>query len=176
MELIDPHAPAVPVSGAQADVLAALYRARFPEFVRVATAIAGSADDGYEAVQDAFADVLGRGVAFGENATAGYVWRAVVNAARDSRRRSTRRRRREDADVSASGIAAAERGAGRPEVRAAIAALPERQRLVIFLRYYADLDYDAIALAAGIRKGTVGPTLVKAQAALRRALDPKATT
>lgn len=75
-----------------------------------------------------------------------------------------------------AGIAALERGAGRPEVRDAIAALPERQRLVIFLRYYADLDYDAIALAAGIRKGTVGPTLVKAQAALRRALGEEETT
>jgi RNA polymerase sigma-B factor len=46
-----------------------------------------------------------------------------------------------------------------------VAALPERQRLVLFLRYYADLSYDAIADAAGVEVGTVGPTLT---AALRR--------
>jgi DNA-directed RNA polymerase specialized sigma24 family protein len=30
-------------------------------------------------------------------------------------------------------------------VRAAVEQLPERQRLVLFLRYYADLDYRSIA-------------------------------
>ena len=32
------------------------------------------------------------------------------------------------------------------EVRGLMARLPERQRLVLFLRYYADLDYRAIAV------------------------------
>ena len=36
-----------------------------------------------------------------------------------------------------------------------IAGLPERQRLVLFLRHYADLDYDTIAQVAGIERGTV---------------------
>jgi RNA polymerase sigma factor (sigma-70 family) len=53
------------------------------------------------------------------------------------------------------------------EVRALLARLPERQRLVLFLRYYADLDYDAIATALGISSGTVGATLHAAHAALR---------
>ena len=48
-----------------------------------------------------------------------------------------------------------------------IADLPERQRLVLFLRYYADLDYRQIADALGIRRGTVGATLNQAHAALR---------
>ena len=54
-----------------------------------------------------------------------------------------------------------------PDVRVAIAQLPERQRLVLFLRYYADLDYDAIATALGISSGTVGATLHQAHATLR---------
>jgi RNA polymerase sigma factor (sigma-70 family) len=52
-------------------------------------------------------------------------------------------------------------------VRAVLAMLPERQRLALFLRYYADLDYDAIATALGISTGTVGATLHAAHAALR---------
>jgi len=45
--------------------------------------------------------------------------------------------------------------------------LPERQRLVLFLRYYADLDYAEIARALGIRRGTVSATLNQAHASLR---------
>ena len=54
------------------------------------------------------------------------------------------------------------------EVRAAVAELPERQRHVLFLRYYADLDYGAIADALKITPGTVGATLNQAHAALRK--------
>jgi DNA-directed RNA polymerase specialized sigma24 family protein len=62
-----------------------------------------------------------------------------------------------------------ENGFGDP-VRAAVAALPERQRLTLFLRYYADLDYDAIAATVGVAPGTVGATLNAAHAALRSSL------
>jgi RNA polymerase sigma factor (sigma-70 family) len=59
----------------------------------------------------------------------------------------------------------------RGELREAVAALPERQRLVAFLRYYADLDYRGIADALGIEPGTVGATLNQLHAALRRVLE-----
>ena len=42
---------------------------------------------------------------------------------------------------------------------------------MLFLRYYADLDYRQIAQALGIREGTVGATLNHAHAAIRRALE-----
>jgi RNA polymerase sigma factor (sigma-70 family) len=58
-----------------------------------------------------------------------------------------------------------------PRVRAAIAALPERQRLVLFLRYFADLDYATIADALEIAPGTVGATLNNARGSLRRVLE-----
>jgi RNA polymerase sigma factor (sigma-70 family) len=51
-----------------------------------------------------------------------------------------------------------------------IASLPERQRLVLFLRYYADLDYRSIAECLGIEVGTVGSTLHQAQRALKHQL------
>ena len=49
--------------------------------------------------------------------------------------------------------------------------LPERQRLAVFLRYYADLDYAAIGEALGIRTGTVAATLNAAHVALRARLE-----
>jgi RNA polymerase sigma factor (sigma-70 family) len=172
VDLIDAHTVPATASGSDHDALAALYRRRFPELLRVATAIAGGPDAGYEAVQDAFADTLAAAPQTrDDDALAGYVWRAVVNAARDARRRGVVRRRRENDGLSAANVPATERPAARDDVRAAIAALPERQRLVLFLRYYADLDYEGIARAAGIRTGTVGPTLIAAQRALRRALE-----
>jgi hypothetical protein len=59
--------------------------------------------------------------------------------------------------------------AARPDaaVIAAIGALPERQRLVLFLRYYADLDHRGIATALGIRPGTVGAALHEAHRSVR---------
>jgi DNA-directed RNA polymerase specialized sigma24 family protein len=51
-----------------------------------------------------------------------------------------------------------------------IAALPERQRLVLFLRHYADLDYDTIGTAAGVERGTVAATLHAAHARVREAM------
>jgi RNA polymerase sigma factor (sigma-70 family) len=48
---------------------------------------------------------------------------------------------------------------------------PERQRLVVFLRYWADLDYRSIARALEIEVGTVSATLSSAHQTLRRALQ-----
>ena len=56
-------------------------------------------------------------------------------------------------------------------VRALLAQLPERQREAIFLRYYADLDYAAIAGLLGISAGTVAATLNAAHSALRERLE-----
>ena len=49
--------------------------------------------------------------------------------------------------------------------------LTERQREIVFLHYYADLDYAAIAEALAISPGTVGATLTAARQTLRGALE-----
>ena len=73
-----------------------------------------------------------------------------------------------DATVSRNGDGTSD--SGEVAVRGALAALSERQRLVVFLRYYADLDYAAIAELLSIRPGTVGKLLHDARATLRAAL------
>lgn len=149
--------------------LEAVYRRRYRQFLRVATAILGDEAAGHDAVQDGFAQALREQRSFrAEGPVEAWVWRMVVNAALASRRRRLARREASDAvDVaSTNGHASDESG-----VRRWVAALPERQRLAVYLRYYADLDYRAIAQALEIEVGTVSAMLSSAHRALRRSLE-----
>lgn len=51
--------------------------------------------------------------------------------------------------------------------------LPTRKRLVVFLRYFADLSYAEIAEIGGISEGTVAAALSQARAALLEQLSAK---
>jgi len=142
------------------DELEALYRGKLPEFRRVATAIAGDRDLGCDAVQEAFATAVRKRRSFrGDGTLEAWVWRIVVNAARDARRRLPAPA--EPAETRTNGHA--------PVVPLDL--LTERQREIVFLHYYADLDYAAIAEALAISPGTVGATLNAARATLRQALE-----
>jgi len=153
---------------AMTGTIEASYRARAGEFVRVATAIVGNREGGRDAVQEALARALARRSTFrGSGPVEAWLWRAVVNAARNVRDRSPRVAEDSHADAAADDVVDERRDA----VRAAVAALPERQRLALFLRYYADLDYAGIAAVLGVRRGTVSATLNHAHATLRAALD-----
>lgn len=152
----------------------AIYRDRYRHFLRVATAIVGDEATSHDAVQEAFSRVLTQRTSFrGDGPLEAWVWRVVVNAARRQRRaRAARRESPESVSASADEVASPN---GHPEsdtgMRAWIAALPERQRLAVFLRYFADLDYQAIATALEIEVGTVAATLSSARGALRRSLE-----
>src|SRR5580765_7657663 len=68
--------------------LEALYRSKLPELRRVATAIAGDRELGCDAVQEAFARAVRKRRSFrGRGTLEAWVWKIVVNAARDARRR-----------------------------------------------------------------------------------------
>jgi RNA polymerase sigma factor (sigma-70 family) len=148
--------------GASIAELERVYRADFPRFVRVATAISGDEESGADAVHDAFVQAVRNRRSFrAEGPLEGWVWRMVVNAAK---KRAQRR-----SEVGVEAPAESENGFGDP-VRSLIAALPERQRLALFLRYYADLDYGSIGAVLGVAPGTVGATLNAAHTALRSSL------
>ncbi len=53
-----------------------------------------------------------------------------------------------------------------PTLAAAVRELPPQRRMVIFLRYFADLSYAEIGQVLGITEGTVAATLSKAHAQL----------
>jgi len=139
------------------------YRAEFTRFVRVATAIAGDEQSGADAVHDAFVQAVRNRRSFrGDGPLEAWLWRMVVNAAK---KRAGRELASDPQDIPA----VHENGFGDP-VRSLVAGLPERQRLALFLRYYADLDYESIAATLGVAPGTVGATLNAAHAALRNSL------
>ena len=150
--------------GADVDELESLYRDRFRAFAALATAVVGNASDAYDVVQDAFVMAVRKRRAYrGDGTLEAWVWRIVVNKARDARRRQ--RPDEVDAPASTNGHHAD------ADVRLLVAGLPARQREAIFLHYYSGLDYAAIADMLGISTGTVGATLHAARAALRDAME-----
>jgi RNA polymerase sigma factor (sigma-70 family) len=147
------------------DEIEAVYRQRYPSFLRVASAIAGDEEAGRDAVQDGFAGaVRSRHRYRGEGSLEAWLWRAVVNAAR------THRHATPVAQPVAEIAATSDNGSSRSAVRDVLAALPERQRLVVFLRYFADLVYRTIARIADVKTGTVSATLSAAHDSLRASL------
>jgi len=152
--------------GATLDQLRQIYERRLDELRRVAAAIVRDRELACDVVQEAFVRaVRSRRTFTGDGSLEAWVWRIVVNTARDTRA-GVWEEIPEDLPASSASSDAWERQA----VRAAVERLPERQRLVLFLRVYADLDYGTIARVVGITEGTVGATLNAAHANLRQAL------
>jgi RNA polymerase sigma factor (sigma-70 family) len=152
--------------GASLDELEALYRSRFDVFARVAATVTGDSQRAGDAVQEAFATAVRKRRSFrSDGPLEAWVWRIVLNAARSDVRRSIPA---VEYDEPHATNGHPERDA---ELRVALARLPERQRTAVFLRYYADLDYAAIAKALGIHTGTVAATLNSAHTALRTQLE-----
>jgi RNA polymerase sigma factor (sigma-70 family) len=149
----------------------AIYRRRLPELRRVAAAVSGDRLAAPDIVQDAFVRAVRDLESFrGGGSLEGWLWRIVVNLARNHARdeRPVAELPGELADDRNGRV---DPGEGR--VATAVLSLPERQRLVLFLRYYADLDYGAIAQALEISPGTVGATLHAARSVLQKRLVSK---
>lgn len=151
--------------------LEAVYRRDGASFERVAIAIVGDEQLGCDAVQDAFVQALRkRGDFRGDAPVEAWLWRIVINEA-------LKRRAREaatlatDPSVLDAGVVSSNGSGDRARVRALIAELPDRQRLVLFLRHYADLDYATIARALDVAPGTVAATLNAAREKLRAQLE-----
>jgi RNA polymerase sigma-70 factor, ECF subfamily len=157
--------------GAGLDRIESVYRQRLPELRRVATAITGSRETALDAVQDAFALAVHRRAQFrGEGSLDSWLWRIVVNTARDAVARQVSSRTADERFALPESVSELADG-GLPEVHALLHELPERQRVALFLRYYADLDYATIADVLAISAGTVGATLNQARESLRRSLE-----
>lgn len=153
-------------TGATSAEIEAIYRERFRGFLLSVTALLRDGEAALDVVQDGFALALHRRGSFrGDGTLEAWLWRVVLNVARDRRR--SRQRRSAPPQLEMTGEASEPEG----DLRECLLALPERQRLAVFLRYYADLSYDQIAEALGVKPGTVAASLNAAHAALRRDLE-----
>jgi RNA polymerase sigma-70 factor (ECF subfamily) len=97
-----------------------------------------------------------------------YLYRAVLNQARQSHRGAMRRAAR---DARFAQTRPAEPPEVRPEILEAVAQLSLRQRAVVVLTYWEDLDPAQVATRLQISDGSVRRHLARARARLREVLD-----
>jgi RNA polymerase sigma factor (sigma-70 family) len=155
--------------GVSLEAIEAVYRTRAADFFRFALARCGDPERARDAVQDGFAHAIRSRAAFrGTGSLEAWVARCVLNAAYDLNRAVSQTTAEPD-DVSPDSVI--ESGAGAAIVREAVQRLPARQRDALFLRYYLDLDYRAIADVLDVEVGTVSATLHAARTSLRNALQ-----
>lgn len=99
----------------------------------------------------------------------GYAYRALGNAVANQRRWAARHP--EDAlpddDARPSTVDVAEAVVAQDQLLSALRSLPSRQRVIVVLRYYADLTEAETALALNISTGTVKSQHSRAMSALR---------
>jgi RNA polymerase sigma-70 factor (ECF subfamily) len=150
-----------------AEALEQLYRDQYRNYRDIMAGVVGSHDLAREVVQEAFARALRQQRKFrGDGSLEAWVWRIAVNVALKMRRGLAREWALDQEYEAASHETAPDR-----DVRAAVRALPPRRRLVVFLRYFADLSYAEIAEVAGVSEGTVAATLAQAKEELLGLLD-----
>ena len=124
-----------------------VYRERYVGFRNALATVTGSYDSARDVVQEAFARALRERRSFrGEGSLEGWIFRIAFRTALETM------------------------------LAAALRSLPPRRRLIVFLRYFADLSYAEIAAACGISEGTVAAALAQARAALLEALEPEEVT
>lgn len=143
-----------------------LYRRRYGRFHGVLSTISGSYESGHDAVQEAFARALAKRSEFrGEGSLEGWVWQIAVRTALEARTG------KEFVSMNGALDPALVDPQRDPLLAAALKGLSPRRRLMIFLRYFADLSYAQIATACGVSEGTVAATLAQAREELLGALD-----
>jgi RNA polymerase sigma-70 factor (ECF subfamily) len=146
----------------------AVYRTRAADFFRFALAKTGDLERA-DAVQEGFARAIrGRTTFHGSGLLEAWVARCVINAAQDLNRAASRMQLEAEDAGAESTTTSDEDGS---IVREAVLRLPQRQRDALFLLYYLDFDYRAIAEALGVEVGTVSATLHAARGSLRNALQ-----
>ena len=142
-----------------------LYRRSFVGFRNAAATVSGDYESARDAVQEGFARAYRSRKQFrGEGSLEGWVWRIVLRAALEQRAQGTP----VSLDEVDAGLVEPERD---PALAEALSKLPPRRRLMVFLRYFADLDYATIAEACEVEEGTVAATLAQARAALATTLE-----
>src|SRR5215471_6441117 len=154
-----------------------LYQSHYVALVREATLLVGDVATAEDVVQDCFIALHRAWWRVRDTGSAlFYLRRSVINRSRSVLRRRVVADRHpvlpdppppsaEDSALAVVALSA---------VRAALRALPARQREVLVLRYYADLTETQIAALLGISRGSVKAHAARGKDALRAALEPSA--
>lgn len=150
---------------------------------RVAAAVLGSGTEEDDVVQEAFVRAFTRLHQLDERPFRPWMLGIVANEARNRRRSQGRREAlvlrvagRPDpwAGAGPDPAAIAEADDVRRRLAAAVATLPDRDREIVALRFFAELSEAETADALGCRAGTAKSRLSRALVRLRAALDEEA--
>jgi RNA polymerase sigma-70 factor (ECF subfamily) len=143
-----------------------VYSRRFQSFRGALAGIVGSYELAHDVVQESFARALKSRDDFrGDGPIEAWIWKIALRVAYELRASTNEV---ELVDAFEPELPQPERD---EKLAAALRELPPRRRLVVFLRYVADLDYREIARVCEISEGTVAATLAQAKAALAVSLD-----
>jgi RNA polymerase sigma-70 factor (ECF subfamily) len=143
-----------------------VYSRRYQSFRGALAGIVGSYELAHDVVQESFARALKSRADFrGDGPIEAWIWKIALRVAYEMRARPVER---ELVDAFEPELPHPERD---EKLAEALKELSPRRRLVIFLRYVADLDYREIARVCEISEGTVAATLAQAKAALAASLD-----
>ena len=154
---------------ATVEAIEELYRSRYATYRGGVAALTGY-DAARDVVQEAFAQAIrDRKDYRGEGSLAGWVWQIAFRTALRTRTKGGRELTLDEL-VDAAPVPRAERD---PELAEAVRRLAPRRRLVVYLRYFADLPYAEIASLLDISEGTVAATLSQAHAELLEQLRDK---
>jgi RNA polymerase sigma-70 factor (sigma-E family) len=164
-----------PGRGEHAIAVEELFRQHWLQLVRMATVMVGDVATAEDVVQDAF-ERLHRSWHRLREPSSGlaYARSTVLNGCRSVHRRAAVARKYgprlvTPADAAGPDASAAADDSG--QVVAALQLLTRRQREVIVLRYYADLDIAEIAGTLRLTEGAVRATISRALTAMGRALE-----
>ena len=147
------------------DDFSLFYRTAYPSAVRLAWLLTHDHAAAEDVVQDAFMRLRPR-LATIENRNA-YLRTVVVNGCRDRARSAGRA----DAGLRRIGVGAEVSWTDQPsELLDAVARLPYKQRVVLVLRYWADLPENEIAEIVGARPATIRSINARALARLSKEL------
>ena len=143
------------------------YRREHPRVLGALFVLSGEPDVARDATDEAFARALAHWPKVeAMESPGGWVYRVALNELRRNLRRRTTEARVLERQQPPQGP-----DAPLPEVWQAVAQLPARQRTAIVLRFVADLPEADIALAMGVRRGTVSSTLALARRRLSELLQ-----
>lgn len=159
------------------EALEELYAAHWGRLVRLAVLLLHDVGAAEEVVQDSFVAMhrRWRWLRDPDKALA-YLRQTVVNRARSRLRHRAVEERHLRAEAARAALPSPDAGDGaaatarRDAVLRALAALPDRQREVLALRYYLDLSEAEIADTLGISRGAVKSHASRGSTALRTSL------
>lgn len=144
-----------------------IYRKNADDLTRFATGLVGPSNAA-DVVSEAVLSCIGSSKWPSVIEKRAYLYRSVYNQAAEFHRTSRRRQSREEMTARPEAVEPPEI---RPEVLAAVSRLSVRQRAVIVLAYWEDLDPAAIAMLMSISEGSVKRHLARGRSRLKEVLD-----